>query len=182
MKDLILAKRYINAFCASFPKEKLKKELTALEKVLGDLAKDRVFGYLKSHMTNKKQQRELLEIFLNKYTIHKQTQSFLFLVARKNRLGLAIFFREVITERILRERGAIKVKFISAVDLNQAIRDILIKEFSNRIQQVIQPEFIIDESLIGGLKVQVDHILYDASVANSLLELKKHMVSQPAGR
>lgn len=65
----------------------------------------------------------------------------------------------------------------SAVELNGGQKDALCKKLEKLTNKSIEPNFIIDESLIGGIKIEVDGKTFDGSVKHRLGEIKDVMNS-----
>ena len=74
------------------------------------------------------------------------------------------------------KRGEIKAELVSAKKLSENeindIRDNLSKNFSSKIKL----KYKYDESLIGGLTVQVGSVMVDTSIKNKLQQIENRMI------
>ena len=103
-------------------------------------------------------------------------QNFILLLIEKRR----IFFLKKIIDTFLRlcskDRGEIKAIFISAEKLDKNKQENIHKDLSQAIGSSLKFEFIIDESLIGGSKIQLGSLMIDSSIKNKLSKYKKIMM------
>ena len=103
-------------------------------------------------------------------------KNFLSFLIQKRRF----FFIERILKSFIgicsKKRGELKAKLRSAKNLSNdeisKIKDELSKNFTSKIKL----NYIYDESLIGGLIVQVGSIMIDTSIKNKLQKLEKKMI------
>ena len=117
--------------------------------------------------------------------INKITENNKFDVLFKNFLNFLIqkrrfFFVESILKSFIetcsRKRGELKAKLRSAKNLSNdeiiKITDLLTKNFSSKIKL----DYEHDESLIGGLVVQVGSAMVDTSIKNKLQQIENKMI------
>ena len=117
--------------------------------------------------------------------INKITEKNKFDVLLKNFLNFLIqkrrfFFVESILKSFIetcsRKRGELKAKLRSAKKLSNdeivKITDLLTKNFSSKIKL----DYEFDESLIGGLVVQVGSAMVDTSIKNKLQQIENKMI------
>ena len=65
------------------------------------------------------------------------------------------------------------VKVASSVALSNEQKDKLIKNLEKKYQAKIHAEYMVDESLIGGIKITFEDILIDGSIEKRLKDLKE---------
>ena len=117
--------------------------------------------------------------------INKITENNKFDVLFKNFLNYLIqkrrfFFVESILKSFIetcsKKRGELKAKLRSAKNLSNdeiiKITDLLTKNFSSKIKL----DYEYDESLIGGLVVQVGSAMVDTSIKNKLQQIENKMI------
>ena len=117
--------------------------------------------------------------------IYKITENNKFDVLFKNFLNFLIqkrrfFFIESILESFIetcsRKRGELKAELKSAKNLSNdeitKINEVLAKNFSSKIKL----NYKHDESLIGGLVVQVGSTMVDTSIKNKLQQIENRMI------
>ena len=73
--------------------------------------------------------------------------------------------------------GRAQAVITSAVELNDMQKNSICKKLETVTGKSIDPVFIIDESLIGGVKVEVDGKIFDGSIKNRLGDMKDVMNS-----
>ena len=72
--------------------------------------------------------------------------------------------------RIYKNRAIATVYYVEPLTEDQ--KSALIKKLQKISNKVIEPEFIKDEGLIGGIKVQLDDKIFDGSIKNRLNKAK----------
>ena len=127
--------------------------------------------------TNKKEdQINVLNKISENYNFNVLLKNFLCFLVEKRRL----FFLKNILQKFLdicsQKRGEIKARLVAAKKLNEnevsKIRDELSKDFTNKIKL----DYKHDESLIGGLIIQVGSVMIDTSIKNKLKQLENKMI------
>lgn len=71
----------------------------------------------------------------------------------------------------------VTAEIYSAVELSDEQKSAVCKKLEKLTQKSIDPVYIIDESLIGGVKIEVDGKTYDGSIRHRLGEIKDVMNS-----
>ena len=62
---------------------------------------------------------------------------------------------------------------ISAVELKSAEKNAILQKLITVTKREIEPTFITDKSIIGGLKIEVDGKVYDGSIKHTLNDVKE---------
>ena len=81
-------------------------------------------------------------------------------------------FNETCSEK----RGEIKAEIKSAKQLTQDEIDMITDELSNNFKSKIKLNYKLDQSLIGGLVVQVGSTMIDTSIKNKLQQIENRMI------
>ena len=81
-------------------------------------------------------------------------------------------FNEICSEK----RGELKAKIKSAKELSQIEIDKITEELSKNFKSKIKLDYKYDQSLIGGLVVQVGSTMIDTSIKNKLQLIKNTMI------
>ncbi|MBB5174073.1 F0F1 ATP synthase subunit delta [Texcoconibacillus texcoconensis] len=109
--------------------------------------------------------------------VSEATMNLLFLLIDNNReayvTGVAYEFKQLAQ----REQGISEADVYSAKPLSPDEEQAVADTFAKRegIQQLIVKN-IVDESIIGGVKVRIGDRIYDASVANKLNQIQQRMM------
>ena len=75
-----------------------------------------------------------------------------------------------------KKRGEINAHLSSSRVLTQNELDGISKDLSNTIGSTIKLDYNVDESLIGGLKIQLGSFMIDTSIKNKLMKYKKALL------
>ena len=124
-------------------------------------------------------QEELLKV-INKisenYKFETLFKNFLNFLIQKRRFFYVENILKSFIETCSRKRGEIKAELRSAKNLSDneitEIRELLTKNFSSKINL----DYKYDESLIGGLIVQVGSTMVDTSIKNKLQQIENRML------
>ena len=85
---------------------------------------------------------------------------------------ILISFNEICSEK----KGELKAEIKSAKDLSQQEINKITEELSNTFRSKIKLNYNHDESLIGGLVVQVGSTMIDTSIKNKLQQIENRMI------
>lgn len=127
---------------------------------------------LKSPVVKSTVKKSLLEkIFQNK--INSETQSFINFVVEKNREDILFdIFKEFLV-LVDKKNGVVKAKVVSAVDLNDQIKQKMVGGLEKKTNKKISANYHVDPNMIGGFIVRIEDTVYDASVKHQLSLLRK---------
>ena len=121
-------------------------------------------------------QKNLINLLSQKLDISKNLKNFLFLLIEKRR----IFFVKKIFLNFLKfclsKRGETKASLISSKKLSNEELEILSRELSSSTGSTVKFDFKVDETLIGGLKLQLGSFMIDTSIKSKLKKLEKSMI------
>ena len=101
--------------------------------------------------------------------------NFLELVAEKHRMPAVFRIRRRFDELWARENRQLEVRLTSAVALEPEIVKRVGAEIERQTDRNIELSSEVDESIIGGLVLQVGNMVLDASVRNKLERLRKEV-------
>lgn len=71
--------------------------------------------------------------------------------------------------------GRVRATVTTAVELAPEERDRLAHQLSERLGKEVRIEVVVDERILGGLKLQYGDRLIDASLATKLQQLRRHL-------
>jgi F-type H+-transporting ATPase subunit delta len=101
--------------------------------------------------------------------------NFLELLAEKHRMPAIFRIRQRFDELWAKEKGQIEVRLTSAVELDPEIVERVGSEIERQTDKKIELSSDVDESIIGGLVLQVGNMVLDASVRSRLERLRKEV-------
>ena len=160
------------------------KESGELEKIEADIKNFQSLFYNNSEVKNFIQnpthvievQNKVLNILSEKLDFTKNLKNFFLLLIEKRR----IFFVKRITDSFLKlcskNRGEIKASLISSKELSSNELDNISKELSLSMGSTIKFNYKVDQSLIGGLKLQLGSFMIDTSIKNKLKKYEQRML------
>ena len=121
-------------------------------------------------------QNKVLNILSEKLNFTKNLKNFFLLLVKKRR----IFFIKKITDTFLKlcskNIGEIKASLISSKELTSNELENISAELSSSMNSTIKFDYKVDQSLIGGLKLQLGSFMIDASIKNKLKKYKQRML------
>ena len=121
-------------------------------------------------------QNKAINILFEKLDFTKNLKNFLLLLIKKKR----IFFVKKITNNFLKlcskNRGEIKASLISSKELSSNELENIGKELSVSMGSTIKFDYKVDQSLIGGLKLQLGSFMIDTSIKNKLKKYEQRML------
>lgn len=156
--------------------EKLSKNLT-LVKSLYDTNTDFV-SFVKNPTYLKNQQNEIVNSLSDLMKFDLTLKNFLLLLIKKSRL---FYLRKIIDsffKLLSKDKNEIDASLTSAKKLDDNEINNINTELSQVLKSTIKFKYKVDESLIGGLKIQLGSLMIDTSIKNKLKKYEKAMMEQ----
>jgi F-type H+-transporting ATPase subunit delta len=162
----------------------VSKESGELEKIEADIKKFQslfdsnfeIRNFIQNPTHLIETQNKVLNILSEKLGFTKNLKSFYLLLIKKRRM----FFIKKISESFLKlcskNRGEIKASLISSKDLSSIELENISKELSSSMGSMIKFDYKVDQSLIGGLKLQLGSFMIDTSLKNKLKKYEQSML------
>ena len=172
------SERYARALfeIANESSELVKTENSLIEFLNIYNSSSELVNFLKNPTQSNKSQLEAINIISNKLVFSKNLNNFLYLLVEKKR----IFFVKKIILNFLKlcseKRGELKASLVSSKTLSAEELDEISSQFSQSIGSKINFEYRVDESLIGGVKIQLGSLMVDTSIKNKLNKYKQLML------
>ncbi len=116
-----------------------------------------------------KKKQILKELFESK--VSELMMHFLLLVEEKNREDIIRDIFEEFEKDYNIRHNKLPVKIFSAIELTEDVKTKTVKRMAEITGKTIIPEFIIDESIIGGITILYNDLFIDASVKSQLEKL-----------
>ena len=122
--------------------------------------------------------RQILERVAPAVPLERVTLNFLLVLLRAGRLKRYSDVLEAY-ELVLDERqGIVRGTVFSASGLDDLVRRRLEQTLAERTGKQVKLEHVRDDSLIGGLKLQLGSTVYDGSIRSQLDQIRGRLVSQ----
>jgi len=181
-QESLIARRYAKAFY------ELAAEQKKLETVAGDIDSLRSLdddgdfkAFLKNPSISRKEQLGVMAAIAKKAKADSVTANFLGVIVENGRLPLLAEILDVTAETIAEHRGELRADVTSA----RALTDEQVKNLQASLKkatgQDVEMTLHHDETLIGGLKIQLGSLLIDQSVKTRLERLERALKSDTAG-
>ena len=136
---------------------------------------DDLKNFVKNPTHSIESQRIVFEKILNMLNFNKLVKNFFLILIIKKR----IFFLDKIIEEFLKlistKKGEISGSLISPIKLDEKTILDIENEISTNIKRSIKLKPKLDESLIGGIIIQIGSLMIDSSIKNQLNKYKKLM-------
>ena len=156
--------------------QKLSKNLT-LVKSLYDTNTDFV-SFVKNPTYLKNQQNEIVNSLSDLMKFDLNLKNFLLLLIKKSRL---FYLRKIIDsffKLLSKDKNEIDASLTSAKKLDDNEINNINTELAQALKSTIKFKYKVDESLIGGLKIQLGSLMIDTSIKNKLKKYEKAMMEQ----
>jgi F-type H+-transporting ATPase subunit delta len=172
------ANRYALAF---YELASEKSELEAVEININDIldvynTSEDLKNFIKNPTQPQSSQLEVLNKISLEMNLSKITKSFLTILVVKRR----IFFLNTILLNFLslvsKKKGELKASLISSKNLTNDELKNLNTELSQVIGNPVTLNYEVDETLIGGLKMQIGSLMIDTSIKNKLKKYEQIML------
>ena len=137
---------------------------------------DDLKNFVKNPTYSVESQKMVFEKILTHMKLNKILKNFFLVLIAKKR----IFFLDTIIEEFLKlvahKKGEISGSLISSKKIDEKTILDIEKEISVNIKRSIKLKSKVDESLIGGIVIQIGSLMIDTSVKNKLQKYKKLMI------
>ena len=156
--------------------EKLSRDLT-LVKNLYDNNID-FASFVKNPTYLKNQQNEIVNSLSNLMKFDLNLKNFVLLLIKRSRL---FYLRKIIDsffKLLSKDKNEIDALLTSAKKLDDNEINDINTELSQALKSTIKFKYEVDESLIGGLKVQLGRLMIDTSIKNKLKKYEKAMMEK----
>ena len=111
------------------------------------------------------------------FSIHtdKITIDFIFILIDSNRLNV---LDEIINQYSViynEANNIVKPLIISAIELDETQKQKIVEKLQNKLMKTVQPEYIKDEKIIGGLIIEIGDKTIDCSLKTKFETMKKQL-------
>lgn len=152
--------------------EDYQKDMMKVQSVFADESIVKFFGHVALPMENKKEVID--QSFLGQVNVY--VYNFLLLLIKKRRINYIMGICEEF-QSLCNDYFGIKVgKVYSAYALDDDEMNKIETAIGRKVNAKVKLNVIIDESLIGGVRVEIDNHIYDDSLSYKLGSLKKELL------
>jgi F-type H+-transporting ATPase subunit delta len=151
--------------------EKSVKELLAIYNANIDLR-----SFIKNPTQSQSSQLEVLNKISIQMSLSKIIQNFLYILVIKRRI---FFFNPIFLNflsLVSKKKGEITASLISSKNLTNEELENLNTELSQAMKTTVTFDYKVDETLIGGLKMQIGSLMVDTSIKSKLKKYEQIML------
>ncbi len=123
---------------------------------------------------NWKKKKILQEIF--ETSISKLTFDFIMLITEKHREKLLFSIIQQFENLYNIQNNRIVVKITSAIEIEGSLKAKILHNIQLMLNKVVLPDFSVVPSLKGGIQIQVEDWVYDASISRQIEILRKNLI------
>lgn len=107
--------------------------------------------------------------------LSSEVTNFLKILAEKKRICEFLQIRSAYVEKLNEINNIQPVTIVSAVELSGEKKSIIAEKLAQKTGKNVQPVWLIDESIIAGLKIEIDDNVADMSLKNRIVKLSKNL-------
>ena len=145
--------------------------------MLNLISKNKDFNNLiKDPTLSRKTLIEIINKISENFKLETLFKNFLSFLITKRRFFYLEQILNNFNETCSEKRGELKAEIKSAKQLTQDEIDMITDELSNNFKSKIKLNYKLDQSLIGGLVVQVGSTMIDTSIKNKLQQIESKMI------
>ena len=165
-----IAKKYAYAYIALFQDELSEGSLIKLQNTLCFfIEKKVVLAYMGIPTLSEKFKMDLIEIVVREYMLEKGFKNLLFLLIKQHRLMLIIPVIKQIIYQYQKKIGIFVAKISTSHALNTEEKTKIVSFIQKKTGAVrVLPTFIVQPTLISGIRIQTDIWLFENSVQKML--------------
>lgn len=174
MSELQVASRYAKSLIDLAREQKALDQVQQQMMLFVEVCKDNptFLAVLRNPIVSLDKKAAVLEgLFADK--VHQMVLSFFKIMVNKGRSGVLYATAKEFLNLYNQDKGIVKAKVISAVELTEANKKQLIELVKTTTRGEIVLETKLDPKLIGGFVLQVGDKQFDASLSSKLNKLKK---------
>lgn len=153
--------------------EKVLKQLQLLNDILQQSALMRFA--LEGPIVSKTDKLKIIDVFTVKFGFEKIVKQFFTVMIRNNRFQILPEIVKIYEELLVTSKGIKIVKLEAARVLGKKELGFVKKYLENRLNKIIKLEIVENSSLIGGVVIKYDSVLYDFSVAGMIDKFAEKM-------
>ena len=160
----------------SFKQNLVKEYLSEVERIYNENVNDDLIRYLSNYFYTFEQKKKIINIvFKSQY---EYVTTFFELLVKNNdflKINKIISqYRLLVYAYINRSSGIV----YSTIQLNEKTMQKLEKAFSVKLKKDVSLKNIVDESIIGGIKVCIDNKIYDRTLLSQVEKIKENLIKE----
>ena len=177
MKNDVMARRYARALYELGREEGLEKQFQVdMENVVALAEESEEFkAIMVSPLYDITLKKKILSGMAPKLELSPYAINFLNILLDKDRFSFLSDIRKAYQDILDVASGKVKAQVVSAIELDAAQQQKVAAVFSKVMNKNVDVEIAVDPSLIGGLVVEVEGMVYDGSIKTQLSKIKQSL-------
>jgi F-type H+-transporting ATPase subunit delta len=136
-----------------------------------------IYEFLTNPINELHHKMVILEKLEQRFVLSPLTINFIAIIMKRQKLVFYAGIMEELNTMHNNARGILHVEVTSAIPLNEATKNKLIKSFEEHTGKKIILSHTVDSTIIGGLIARIDSVIYDSSIKKQL-ELIRNSIAQ----
>lgn len=171
-----IAKKYARAFLQTYGKYLCYKRNQELNTIRSKLIDNRVllFSLLQTYKKNNNSDKEITTALCSAFSIPDYFKTLIQALIQSHRLALLPHIFEWINYYYNKDNNHMDIIITSPQQLTEDEKKIVEEFINHRTQKILHSTYIIDSSLIAGLRIQGSTFLWEYSIAKFLRDIKTH--------
>lgn len=176
IKNLKISKKYANALYEA------AIEVGSLEKINQDIifvvetlnSNNQLDEFLKSPLIKIQDKKDVVQKLFSVH-IEKTTLDFIYVLIDSGRFDI---INEVLNQFAVlynKEKNIVKPVIISAVELDSNQKNTLLSKLEGKLNKKVEPEYIINSKIIGGLVIEIEDKTIDCSLKAKFDNMQKQL-------
>ena len=134
---------------------------------------DNLKNYIKNPTNTNQDQKEVFHKILNIMNADKIVKNFFFVLIMNKRIFFVAEIIEEFIRKVSSKKGEVSANLFSSKKLDEKTISEIEKEISENVNGTIKLKSKVDETLIGGIVLQIGSLMIDTSIKNKLANYKK---------
>lgn len=177
MKKVKDVKKYAKQFIKSVELTEVPKAIEQLTAIADLIDKDKNFKTLMvSPVFSEAEREQAIAVISHKMQISAEIAQYLFYLSSKMLLGSLKEVIQAITTLYMDMQKRAKAVVTTPVQIGKDYENELINSLKKITGKEIELEFILDPSLLGGVRIQVGSTMYDSSIKGQLGLLRDKLI------
>ena len=176
IKNIKVARKYSNALIISANEAGLSSNVyNDLLFILETIQTNKnLSDALQNPVVSLSDKKDILEKLFSVH-VEKITLDFILLLLENNRFDA---LNEIVNQYSIsynEQNNIVKPRVISAIDLDESQKNRIIEKLQHKLSKVVEPEYITDENIIGGLVIEIGDKTIDFSLKTKFDTMKKQL-------
>ena len=146
--------------------EKIETDIKNFQALL--LNSKELDNFIQNPTQSKDNQINVIKLLAERFHFSKDLKNFLFLLIEKRRIFFVAKIIDSFLKHCSKKRGEVKAILISSKKLTSDELNEISTDLSKSMGSNLKFDYKVDESLIGGLKLQLGSYMVDTSIKNKL--------------